>query len=229
MRVHSGLVAEIRLGPGGNLAAEIHCPAGAVPAAGAYTLAAQPDSLLPEPLFSAGVTARGFLAAPPFPTGWAPGSRLQLVGPLGRGFQLPGGLKRLALLAAGESAERLLSLCTAALGIEASVALFTDAPLPPLPPPVEVHPSSTLPEAYTWADFLAVDLPSGRLPELRQLLCLAEEQPLPCPGQALVFTSMPCGGFAECGCCAVPTDKGWAFPCKDGPVFNIKNLLGRER
>jgi dihydroorotate dehydrogenase electron transfer subunit len=229
MRIHSGLVAEIRLDAGGNLAAEIHCPPGAVPAPGRYTLAALPGSILPEALFSAGITRRGFQAAPPFPADWSPGSSLQLVGPLGRGFQLPKGIKRLALLAAGESVERLLPLSTAALADGASVAMFTDAALPPLPAPVEAHPSSALPEAFRWADFLAADLPFEHLADLSGLLCLDERQLPPCPGQALVFGRVPCGGMADCGLCALPAGRGWAYVCKDGPVFDLKKLLGRER
>ena len=42
--------------------------------------------------------------------------------------------------------------------------------------------------------------------------------------QALIVTPMPCGGIAECGVCAVTVRRGWKMACKDGPVFDLKEL-----
>jgi hypothetical protein len=43
--------------------------------------------------------------------------------------------------------------------------------------------------------------------------------------QALVITPMPCGGIAECGVCAVTARRGWKLACKDGPVFDLTELI----
>jgi dihydroorotate dehydrogenase electron transfer subunit len=170
----------------------------------------------------------GFLAAPSLPPLWQPGTALQLRGPLGRGFSPPGNLRRLAAAALGESAERLLALLYPALAREIAAALFSDAPPPGLPSALEVRPLSELPEALAWADFLALDLPLEALPRLRQSLGLEPSaNSLPCTAQVLVTAAMPCGGLADCGACALETRRGWKLACKDGPVFDVSELLAK--
>jgi dihydroorotate dehydrogenase electron transfer subunit len=220
-------VFEITLDASGSLAAWIACPASAVPAPGRYSLAAptgDPEAVLPVTLFASQVSEQGFLAAPPLPAAWVPGLSLRLRGPLGKGFSLPGSVRRLALAACGGSNARLASLAQQAAAAGADIAWFTDAPLPPVPASYEINPLRLLPDALAWADFLALDAPLPRLAELRGLLGLRPDQHLPCLAQVLVETPMPCGGVAECGVCAVPARRGWKLACQDGPVFNLDEL-----
>jgi hypothetical protein len=180
---------------------------------------------LATPLFAAQAGVEGFLAAPPLPSAWAPGTRLTLYGPLGRGFDMPAMARRFALAALGESMARLLPLVLSALERGAAVALYTENPLPLLPPAVEAHPLKALPEALAWADYLALDLPLASVPSLRQRLGLKETDAIPRPAQALVRTEMPCGGLGECGACAITTRRAWKLACRDGPVFDLGELL----
>jgi dihydroorotate dehydrogenase electron transfer subunit len=106
----------------------------------------------------------------------------------------------------------------------AGAALFTDLPLPRMPALLEAYPLASLVEALDWPDFLVVDLPIEKLPELKNMLGLSEGSRLTCPAQALVTTSMPCTGLAQCGACAVPTRRGWKLACEDGPVFDLHQL-----
>ncbi|MBN2146961.1 MAG: hypothetical protein JW726_06215 [Anaerolineales bacterium] len=217
---------EVRL-LGGAVQAYVACPAGMAPAAGQAVLAHDPSddsASLAETLFPAEICADGFWAAPPIPSTWAPGTALALRGPLGRGFLLPGNLRRLALAALGDTPARLLPLVAQATQSGAEVALFCDALLPRLLAAVEIHPLTSLPEALPWADLLALDLPLERLPALRALLGLQHGEGLPCQAQALVWTPMPCAGLARCGACAVPTRRGWKLACEDGPVFSLHEL-----
>jgi hypothetical protein len=241
---------------GGRLAAWIDCPPAAIPAPGQYIQAfspVDPLSAIGTALFRGEVSAglessrRGFLAAPPFPAAWAPGTPLVLRGPLGHGFNLSG--QRLALAALGNSAARLLPLARETLQRGDAVALFTGAPLPALPASIEIYPLSSLPEALAWADCLAIDLPLEALPRLRASLGLDKGDRLMFPVQVLVDTPMPCAGLADCGACAVPARRtrerhtssqrtssqrtsGWRTPgwrtfllaCVDGPVFNLDEL-----
>ena len=87
-----------------------------------------------------------------------------------------------------------------------------------------MRPLIDLPSAVSWADFLAIDSSLESLPELRSCLGLRPGELSPCPGQVLVFAAMPCGGFAECGVCAVHTRQGWKLACKDGPIFDLNEL-----
>jgi dihydroorotate dehydrogenase electron transfer subunit len=177
----------------------------------------------------------GFRAAPPLPDSWAPGTPLALRGPLGHGFRLPAGVRRLALIEAWPRAEgdgpaspgvaRLLPLADRALEGNAAVTLFAAGPLPDLPLPVEAYPLEAAPEAARWADFLAVEVPLDGLPGLREVLGLGAGEPLASAGQALVVSPMPCAGLADCGVCAVQTRRSWKLACVDGPVFDLKDLL----
>lgn len=225
-RMHSypAHLAEIRL-QGSLASAWVACPPGAIPAPGRYVLAWALDDLdapLATPLFAAEAAETGFLAAPPLPAHWQPGAQLLLKGPLGRGFNLPSGARRLALAALGETESRLLPLLHQALEHEAAIALFSDLPLRRLPAAVEIHPLDELPEALQWADFLALDVPLPALPGLRQRLGLANElDHLPCSAQALILAPMPCGGLGACGACSLPgRGKRWKLACQDGPVFD---------
>ena len=229
MRIYEGMVREIQWQVGLGRTAWIECPKAAIPAPGRYVMAWSPedaDAPLATPLFAARIEAGGFQAAAPIPDAWEPGARLDLRGPLGKGFTPPANLRRLALASLDENLAHLLPLMQHALEQEAAVALFTDQALTNLPSAVEANPLEVLQEALTWADYLAVDLPPQAIPELSRLLEVKRVGgALPCPAQALVHQIMPCGALAGCGACAVETRLGWKLACNDGPVFDLIDLL----
>jgi hypothetical protein len=226
MRTAEAEILELSL-EGDLPAARLACPPGLVPAPGRYLLAARPgtDDPLPVPLFAARVTPDGFLAAPPVPADWAPGTRLRLRGPLGGGFNPPPAARRVALAALGETPSRLLALLPAVLGQGAALTLLWERPFGSLPAEVEVQPPAALPEVCAWADYLALDLPRARLAELPDLLGWNLPGALPPAAQVLVETPLPCGGLAECGVCAVEVRRSWKLACKDGPVFDLAELM----
>ena len=229
MRIFDGVVREVQWQVGLGRTAWIECPKAAIPVAGRYVMTWSPedsDAPLATPLFAARIEAGGFQSAPAIPGAWEPGTRLQLRGPLGKGFTPPANLRRLALASLDESMSRLQPLMQTALDQGAAVALFTDHALPSLPSAVEANPLESLREALTWTDYLAVDLPSQAILELSQRLELERgSRALPCPAQALVHLAMPCGALAGCGACAVETRGGWKLACEDGPVFDLIDLL----
>ncbi len=223
---HRGQILEVRLDDDGQTRALITCPSQAIPAPGQYLQAIAADGLdvLPTSLFRAGTQnsldnseEAAFLASP-IPAHWGPGTQLHLRGPLGHGFAIPNSARHIALANAGESAARLLPLLSVHEG--ATIALFTDSPLPHLSSEIEVSPLAALPDALNWADFLALDAPLSEIPRLN----LNPERPLPCPAQVLIQAPMPCGGLAECGVCSVPVKRGWKLACMDGPVFDWKAI-----
>ncbi|HUF38595.1 MAG TPA: hypothetical protein VMN57_08730 [Anaerolineales bacterium] len=230
MTANLGRILEFRLEPDGHRTVRIGCDPKAAPAPGRYLLADLPadlDSLLAAALFSSLSFPDGFLAAPldgPLPPAWELGAELRLRGPLGRGFNLPPAVRNLALAAAGDTAARLLPLVERA----GSAALFTDLPVPDLPTRVEVQPLAALPEALGWADFVAVDIPLGRVEDLGGILGEPAALPVTLPaGQVLVHGPMPCGGLGECGLCALPAGRRSILLCVEGPVCDLRLILQR--
>jgi Iron-sulfur cluster binding domain of dihydroorotate dehydrogenase B len=228
MRTYRGHVRQVQLDHWGQAGVWIACPPAAIPVPGQYLIGRaiqDEDEVLGTPLFTAGTESDGFLAAPPLPATWEPGTHLELRGPTGRGLHLPPSTQRLALIALGKTPARLLPFAAQALGrSETTVALYTDASLPWLPAALEVQPLQSVPEVLAWTDFLAIDIPLESLADLRLALGLGEGERLPCPGEVLIETLMPCGGLADCGACAVPGRRGWRMACKEGPVFDINEI-----
>ncbi len=236
-----GTILELRLEPDG-LSARITCPLSLRPAPGQYLIASGPDpaETLPMVLFPSRVevissepqggqlilqTVPG-LVTTPLPATWLAGTRLALRGPLGSGFHLPGSVRRVAIASLEGSPARLLPLASQALAQRAAVALYAAAIPDGLPEEVEVLPLDLLPEAPTWADFMALEVDLHHLTALRSRLGLPLFQRPPCQIEVLVLTAVPCSGLAECGVCAVATRDGWALACSDGPVFDFIQLEG---
>lgn len=209
----------------GLIGGRVLCPPWIVPAPGQYLLAHDgSDSPLPAPVFSAGISTGGFLLAPPIPQAWQPGAKLSLRGPLGHGFSLLASVRRIALVALGDTAMRLLPLLQLALGQGSEVVLVSETIPSNLPTDVEIQPLSALPDVLTWADYLALDLPRESMPGLWELLGPRKQVGVWQAAQVLFRAPMPCGGLAECGVCAVSVRRGWKMSCKEGPVFNLSDL-----
>jgi hypothetical protein len=224
MRTIPGKIAEVKLHLG-EASALISCPANVVPAAGQYVLAVDQRMIQAVPLFLAEAWEGGFLAAPPSPESWQPGTQLSLFGPLGSGFQLPGDIQRLALVGLGATTARLLTLATSSQSDRLNITLFSDAPLSRLSPVLEAFPLHELPEAISWADFIAIDAPLGELVQLEQLFGNSFSSLSSLRGQVFVQTSMPCCGLGQCGVCALKVGRSWKLTCEDGPVFDLQDVL----
>ena len=203
------------------------CTRNLIPSPGQYLLAHDPasDSPLPAPIFNSGSVPGGFLIAPPIPQTWQLGASPSLRGPLGKGFSLPASVRHVALVPLSETAARLKPLLALALEQDASVVLVSDLDLSDLPHEVEVQPTSALTEIARWADYLAIDIFRESLPVLSSILGTGRQAGVLFEAQVLVLSPMPCGGLAECGVCAVTVRRGWKMACKDGPVFDLKELI----
>jgi hypothetical protein len=234
MHIGEGLVKEITL-LDGSIAARILCASNLIPAPGQYLLAHADgsDAPLPAPVFLADANSQGFLAAPPLPAAWIPGTRLHLRGPLGHGFALPLSARRVALVAWDNNSARLAPLMDLAYKLEAAVTLVSNTQPEDLSLQVEVQPFSALNEVIKWADFIAVDVERASLLQLRERFGPGQQARgrvgsgyfIQNEIQVLVSTPMPCGGVAECGVCAVHVKHKWEMACKDGPVFALNDLI----
>ena len=169
----------------------------------------------------------GRLTLEPIPADWYPGDDVQYLTAQGHAFQLPPSARRIGLLPLGVSPLRLLALLPHALAQDASLALFLnsnqrDEFLYHIPSMVEVVPGSTLTENLEWLDYLAVDLERDVLESLSDVF---NKPALPFVGQVLIRTIMPCRGLGTCGVCTIKTNEGWQMVCKDGPVFDLAEVL----
>ena len=150
---------------------------------------------------------------------------LSLRGPLGQGFSPPAGARRVALAAPDSTPARLLPLIAPALQRGAAVVLVCGSPPPELPLAVEVQPVGALTEIQAWADYMAVDIPAAALQGLATRLGTRGHRRAPFRTQVLIQTPIACGGLAECGVCAVQARRGWKMACKNGPVFELEELI----
>jgi len=225
MHTGKGQVVELLLDDG-HRQARISCPAALVPSPGQYLLAggASPSDPLPVPLFSTESTPFGFTASAPIPEAWTPGTEIVLRGPLGRGFVLPFSARKVTLVPFDGSADRLKGLIRPALRQGAGVVLVSGTDGERLPDEVEIQPFSALEEVLAWADYVAFDVERGNLPGLRERLGGLNQPSAGREAQVLVRTPVPCGGVAECGVCAVTLKSSWKLACKDGPVFDLREI-----
>ena len=223
--------------------------------AGRFALAELGDYLR-SPLFPAHLGATGFdiLVAPAHPAATLlPGTRVNLIGPLGCGYELPQEAGHLLLVADAPHLPTLLPLTSLGLSSgnsrQISVALLLSAtsardlyPVRLLPPSLEVrittgdgsvgHAGSlldVLPDMVGWADAICIATDPEVYPSLADVIRASRHLPSQLRGrrrfaQALVVPRIPCG-VGACQACAVATRHGPRLACTDGPVFDLLELL----
>lgn len=231
---YKGHLAEILLEAYQNATARLYCPVEAIPRPGQYLQIWAPHdelSVVPVLAFAAGeAEVHGKEAVLPIdarlPENWHPGIELQLRGPLGRGFDLPKRAKRVLLAALAGGPGRLLPLARQALGQSAQVVLCANQPTDDtLPIEIEVREVSVLSELLGWADYLAVDARIEGIEGIGKTLGIDGRLPRALTAEVLVLSSMPCGGLAQCGVCAVETSSKPILLCESGPVLDLNRLL----
>ncbi|MDQ7790809.1 MAG: dihydroorotate dehydrogenase electron transfer subunit [Desulforudis sp.] len=179
-------------------------------------------------------------------SGFEPGSRVNVLGPLGCGFTLPAGARRVALIAGGLGIAPLCFLyeTLAEQRIEAvvfhGVRSAGQALAPDLLPPVAdrvlmaaddgslgYHGSVVkLFETYAGQEPFDFFFAAGPSPMLRALSIVAKEYHL--PGEVSLEERMGCG-IGACLCCNCRTrgEDGWRYSrvCADGPVFPVEEVV----
>lgn len=171
------------------------------------------------------------------------GAALDLIGPLGRGFEAYAHQRRLLLAAEAPSAAALLALIPPALARQASITLLLHAqrradllPAAALPPAVEYYtacddplpgqPTSLddeLARALSWADGLYL---AGSPPFLQRAKAAVTSARFAVTrgfAQAVAPVPLPCG-VGACLACLVDTGRGLHRACLRGPVFDLGDL-----
>lgn len=170
-----------------------------------------------------------------------PGETVDVIGPLGRGFAVQRGAQNLLLVGGGIGVAPLVMLAEAALRRGRSVTLLlgaaTAARLYPealLPPEVELAIATEdgsagrqglvtdlLPDYADWADQVFACGPEGMYFGMaRRVPDLARRKSV----QVLLEARMGCG-MGVCLGCAVETRRGYRLCCRDGPRFELRDLV----
>lgn len=160
--------------------------------------------------------------------------RVSLIGPLGNGFALEPGTRRLLLATEGGPVAPLLALAGLALSREVSVSLALGATMAAelaaiIPEAVELLPAPAedegavwrlLGETLPWADQVAV---VGRQAEV---LPLAQHLAARPAGFVQCYIDAPRAcGLGWCGSCLAETRRGPRRTCTSGPVFDLGELV----
>ncbi|MCP4543718.1 MAG: hypothetical protein GY832_41925 [Chloroflexi bacterium] len=191
------------------------------------------------PIFAAWADPESFeiLVSPDHPAAaLRSGMRVNLIGPLGRGFEVPAPTRRLLLVADTVHLPVLLPLAqpgnqfpSTALLLSATTS--TDLYLVHmLPPTLEVHlvtaDGSALDlfsDLVRWADCVCVASAPSSYPKLAEIVQKVRIRPDHHFAQVLVIPSTVCG-VGACQSCAVEVARGTKLACTNGPVFNLNEL-----
>jgi dihydroorotate dehydrogenase electron transfer subunit len=170
-----------------------------------------------------------------------PGDRLDLLGPLGNGFNVNPDSKNLLLVAGGIGIAPLRFLSDEAVKRGLSVTLLCGTPTshryPPerLPQEIELVTvtedgsigrkgmiTDILPDYINWADQVFA---CGPLPMYQAMAHMSELKNKPV--QISLEVRMGCG-LGVCYGCTVKTRSGLKQVCQDGPIFELDDVLWEE-
>jgi NAD(P)H-flavin reductase len=191
---------------------------------GQYIMAHGDSDILPIPLYPCGLKESQYTSLVTTSQNWRPGDLLTIRFPLGKGFSLPGTVKRLLMVSGTNNPLRLIPVASRVIEEGGEAAFFTYHLPDRLPVEIEVLTRDQVAEAITWADGIIGDIPLSRLLIWKNLIAGEGSIPQKKTIQVLVDTPMACGGTADCGVCAVKTRHGWMHACTDGPVFPLSEL-----
>jgi dihydroorotate dehydrogenase electron transfer subunit len=169
---------------------------------------------------------------------------VEVFGPLGNGFSIRSGARRLLLVAGGMGLPPLCFLSHQAVGEKRSLTLllgaaqgplYTDIPENLLPPGIEIIGATDdgsvghkgpitdlLPEHIDRADQVFVCGPLPMYKAMARMPALEGK-----PVQVSLEVRMGCG-VGTCYGCTVKTKSGSKQVCKDGPVFDLAEIIWDE-
>jgi dihydroorotate dehydrogenase electron transfer subunit len=170
-----------------------------------------------------------------------PGDGIDIFGPLGRGFAVDKASQNLLLVAGGIGVAALVALADEAAAEGRSITLLQGArtaarlfPTALLPPEVEVMTATDdgsaghhglvtdlLAQHLPWADQVFA---CGPTPMFRAMAAVVRQEASGKPVQVLLEERMGCG-TGVCYSCAVFTRRGVRLVCKDGPMFELRDVF----
>lgn len=175
------------------------------------------------------------------------GSELDIIGPLGNGFEIDKSAKTILLAAGGIGIAPLIFLAEKAVSLGKNVTLLAGARCGQ-----GLYPDKLLPEGITVIKVVESrengdDLPLGKVTDLLSGYLDSADQVFACgpramleaiskqldnvelarPVQVSLEVRMGCG-LGTCYGCSIKTRRGMQRVCKEGPVFKIKDIIWQE-
>ena len=168
------------------------------------------------------------------------GERVDLFGPLGKGFEIYPSSRNLLLVAGGVGVAPLVALAEHAIGAGRAVKLvigeknaakiYPERLLPSGIKPVVTTEDGSLGQKGMVTDILPQLIPAadqifvcGPLPMYRAIAKMGSKLGKK-PTQVLLETVMGCG-VGACLSCSIETKSGRKLVCKDGPVFEFGDIF----
>jgi dihydroorotate dehydrogenase electron transfer subunit len=185
------------------------------------------------------------------------GDRIDILGSLGKGFSIESGARNLLLVAGGIGIAPLVFLMhhassqhqiTLIHGASTAVQLYPfssagkkRSKLPPLPKRVQFVPvtedgsmgkkgmtTDILPDFLDWADQVYACGPADMYKAMAKMSLRAKQSNLKLRKcQVSLEVRMGCG-FGACYSCTINTKKGLKQVCRDGPVFELDDIILQE-
>ncbi len=175
-----------------------------------------------------------------------PGSTIDVLGPLGKGWQVDSTIRTVALVGVAAAAPPLFALAHAMVARGAAVTVLIGAPsrevAPPpflLPPAAEYNVAQSKAFAAAavallddnllrWADMLAIALPREYWAKVAQRVNQVRIRWSREFAQAAVLDPVDCSlacCVGVCGVCQVETRHSTRLACVDGPIFDLRDLV----
>lgn len=168
------------------------------------------------------------------------GERVDLFGPLGKGFEIYPSSRNLLLVAGGVGVAPLLALAEHAkvsglkfklvIGEKNAAKIYPERLLPSGIKPVVTTEDGSLGQKGMVTDILPKLIPAadqifvcGPLPMYRAIAKMGSKL-VNKPTQVLLETVLGCG-VGACLSCSIETRQGRKLVCKDGPVFEFSDIL----
>jgi dihydroorotate dehydrogenase electron transfer subunit len=169
-----------------------------------------------------------------------PGERVDLFGPLGKGFEVYPSSRNLLLVAGGVGVAPLVALAEHAkakglkfrlvIGEKNAAKIYPERLLPSGIKPVVTTEDGSLGQRGMVTDILPQFIPAadqvfvcGPLPMYRAIAKMGSKLSKK-PTQVLLETVLGCG-VGACLSCSIETRQGRKLVCKDGPVFEFGDIL----
>ena len=199
----------------------------------------EPAGMLRHPAFFSRGGNRAQLLIPPVDplhlplSALLPQSSLDVLGPLGQPYLLSAGARRLLLLAFAEPVAPIVAISHWAewQGVATAVIIGGEQwqPLVSLLPEsaecgVAGLNSSALEQALLWADQVVASLPPALFGALAALTSRLRLRLAPGFVKVIVARDYLCG-LGACGSCALPVPGQHLLSCRDGPLFDLRELL----